>query len=398
MTMETQFEQARQRFLEGIAHFEGGRLEAARASFEAALALAPGRPSVLANLGITLFHMKHWHEAIPHLRQALAAEPDQPEAWFALGLSHQALAQWGEAADALARGLDLQPGRPELWMTCGNCWANAGQAERAIAAYDRVLAHDPKSAPAWSARGGVLREQGRLAEAAECFEKALALGADPALHQYYLAAARGEAGPAAPPRAYVETLFDQYAADFDRHLVEQLRYCGHERLLQPLLGAGRSWRCVLDLGCGTGLCGRLVAGRAQSLIGVDLSAAMLEQARAAGVYSRLVQADLVAFLETQAPRADLVLAADVFIYVGALEAAFAGVRRVLEPGGCFAFTVERADDVDGYRLQPSLRYAHSEGYVRRLAYEHGYRVREVICAPLRRHAQDPLDALYVYLE
>lgn len=396
--MVTTLEQARQRFLEGIAHFEGGRLEAARASFAAALALAPGRPSVLANLGITLFHMKHWQEAIPPLRLALAAEPDQPEAWFALGLSHQALAHWGEAADALTRGLDLQPDRPELWMTCGNCWANAGQAERAIAAYDRVLALDPKSAPAWSARGGVLREQGRLAEAAACFERALALGADPALHQYYLAATRDEAGPAAPPRSYVETLFDQYAADFDRHLVEQLGYCGHERLLQPLLGAEPAWRCVLDLGCGTGLCGRLVAGRAQSLIGVDLSAAMLERARAAGVYSRLVQADLVAFLETQAPRADLVLAADVFIYVGALEAVFAGVRRVLEPGGCFAFTVERADGVDGYRLQPSLRYAHSEGYVRRLAIEHGYRVREVIRAPLRRHAQTPLDALYVYLE
>lgn len=396
--METQFEQARQHFLEGIAHFEGGRLEAARASFETALALAAGRPSVLANLGITLFHMKHWHEAIPLLRQALAAEPDQPEAWLALGLSHQALAQWGEAADALTRGLELKPGQPELWMTCGNCWANAGQTERAIAAYDRVLALDPTSAPAWSARGGVLREQGRLVEAAECFEKALALGADPTMHQFYLAATRGEAAPSAPPRAYVEALFDQYAADYDRHLVEQLRYCGHERLLQPLLGTGRLWHSVIDLGCGTGLCGRLLAGRARSLIGVDLSAAMLDKARAAGVYSRLVQADLVAFLQNQAPRADLVLAADVFIYVGALEAVFASVRRVLEPGGCFAFTVERADDEDVYRLQPSLRYAHSESYVRRLAARHGYSVRELIRAPLRRHAQAPLDALYVYLE
>lgn len=74
------------------------------------------------------------------------------------------------------------------------------------------------------------------------------------------------------------------------------------------------------------------------------------------------------------------------------------MRRVLEPGGCFAFTVERADDEDVYRLQPSLRYAHSEGYVRRLAARHGYSVRELIRAPLRRHAQAPLDALYVDLE
>ena len=52
--MEAVLEQARKHFFEGIAHFEGRRFEQARACFESSLALAPGRPSVLGNLGITL--------------------------------------------------------------------------------------------------------------------------------------------------------------------------------------------------------------------------------------------------------------------------------------------------------------------------------------------------------
>lgn len=395
--MDTALEHARQHFLDGIAHFEAGRLEPARACFEASLAQAPGRPSVLANLGVTLFRLQRWPAAIPVLRQAVAADPAQRDAWFALGLSLQAQAQWREAAEALARGLALDPGRTDLWMALGACETNAGRPDAALRACDQVLTADPDAAPAWSARGGVLRDLGRLDEAAACFERALALGGDPELHGYYLAAVRGAASPAAPPRAYVETLFDQYSADFEAHLVGQLQYCGHEALVQPLLATGARWRSVLDLGCGTGLCGTLLAGHADAIDGVDLSAAMLAQARALGVYRELHHADLAAFLDGASRRADLVLAADVFIYVGALDAVFRGVRRLLEPGGRFAFTVEEAPGADDFHLRASLRYAHSEGYVRRLAAAHGFAVRELRRGPLRKNRQAPLDALYVYL-
>ena len=47
---------ARSHFLQGVEHFEQGRLDDAGQAFEAALALAPGRPSVLSNLGLTRFH------------------------------------------------------------------------------------------------------------------------------------------------------------------------------------------------------------------------------------------------------------------------------------------------------------------------------------------------------
>lgn len=397
MTTDTTLAQAREHFLAGIADFEAGRLEPACAAFEAALALAPGRASVLANLGVTLFKLKRWSEAVPRLREAVAADPSQTDAWFALGLSLQALAEWSEAAQALERGLALDPSRTDLWLVCAQCHANAGRGEAALRAIDRVLAVDPDSATAWSERGGILRDLGHLDEAAASYGKALALGADPELHRYYLAATSEGTAPAHPPRLYVEALFDQYAADFEKHLVGQLQYRGHEWLLQPLIESGQRWRRVLDLGCGTGLCGALVAPQAEAIVGVDLSSAMLAQARERGIYRELIQADLLDFLRNASARADLVLAADVFIYVGALEEVFGTVRRLLEPGGCFAFTVERAADGDDFRLQSSLRYAHSEAYLRRLAETHGFTVTAMCQGPLRQNQQQALDALYVYL-
>ena len=396
--MDAGLERARQHFLDGNEHFEAGRFGEARSCFEAALALAPGRVSVLSNLGVTHFHLRQWREALPLLEQSAAAEPGQADAWAYLGLVHEALAQWQAAIDSLTRALQLDPGRAGLWLVCGRCQLRLGLVEPALQAFDRAVAADPNLAVAWSERGTLLRELNRLDDAAACFEKAMALGADPEVHRYYLASVSGAERPAAPPRRYVEALFDGYAADFQEHLVETLRYQAHESLLRPLLQAGRRYRTVLDLGCGSGLCGTLLHPFAGVIDGVDVSEGMLEQARRLGVYRNLTHADLASFLAEATLSADLVLAADVFIYVGDLSAIFPSVRRIVEPAGCFAFTVELSTEAKGFRLLPSLRYAHSEAYIRQLAQSHGFKVRELFAAPLRQDQGRPVQGLYVFLD
>lgn len=395
---DADLEQARRHFIEGNVHFEAGRFAEARSCFEAALALAPGRASVLANLGVTHIRLGQWAEAIPALQQATAADRGQSDAWLNLAIAHMALAQWQAAAVSLARALELEPGHAGLWLMCGQCRLRLGLVESALQAFDRAVEADPDLAAAWSERGSLLRELHRLDEAALCFEKALALGADPALHGYYLASVRGSPGPTAPPRQYVEALFDDYAGDFQAHLVEKLQYQAHESLVRPLLQAGRRYPVVLDLGCGSGLCGQLIQPLAGAIDGVDVSKAMLEHARGLAVYRELVHADLVSHLGETPRRADLVLAADVFIYVGELSAVFQSVRRILEPAGCFAFTVELSQEGQDFRLLHSLRYAHSEAYVRRLAQAHGFMVRNAFAAPLRYDQRQPVQGLYVYLE
>jgi predicted TPR repeat methyltransferase len=192
-------------------------------------------------------------------------------------------------------------------------------------------------------------------------------------------------------------LFESYASDFQRHVTGSLDYRGHERLLQPLIASGRQFARALDLGCGTGLCGPLLRQLTDTVDGVDISQGMLEQAKQSGFYRKLTHADIAAFVAEEFERADLVVAADVFIYVGELSAIFAAVRRILMEDGCFAFTVETPTDDKALQLLPSLRYAHSENYIRELAQTCGFKVNAFSAGVIRLDQGQPVQGAYIYL-
>lgn len=393
-------EQSRTLFFQGIEHFQAGRLDQARACFERCQALTPDRPSVLGNLGVTLFRLGHVREALPLLQQATAGEPQFGDAWVALGLAHEAQGEWEAAVAALGEALSIVPPSPALWLSLGRSQARLGRSADAVQALDRALALDATLADAWSLRGSLQRELQQFDDAARSYEQAIAHGADRELHTYYLAAVRSDARAAPPPRAprqYVQALFDDYAADFQGHLVQQLGYRGHEVLLEPLVERGHRFAQAIDLGCGTGLCGTLLKPLCDTLDGVDLSAAMLEQAKQLGVYRALVQADIGEYLAAATQRVDLVVAADVLIYVGDPSAVFRDVARLLEPEGLFAFTVELPTDGQDLQLLPSLRYAHSEALVRRLAAACGLALDDLRAAPIRHEQGKPVPGLYVTL-
>ncbi len=362
-----ELDRARALFFEGVEWFEDGQFEKARDRFEAALALAPGRASVLGNLGITQMKLGQWSQATAALEGSLASDPTQTEHWVALALSRQRL----------------------------------GLLTEALQAFERALALDPGHAIAWGESGCILRELAQLEKATTHFERALSLVPEHSLYRYYLSALRGQEGPAQPPRAYVENLFDQYAEDFDAHLVGSLQYRGHRHLIEHLPGRpGAHYGRVLDLGCGTGLSGPLIRPQTDHLCGIDLAAGMIEQARRTGQYDHLEQADASEFLAHCPTRWDLVLATDVFIYLGALDELFSHLEHRLAPGGCLAFTAELCEDPaapNRPQLMPTLRYTHPLAYLQDLAGRHGLQWLAHHQAALRLDQGQPLPALYAYL-
>ena len=428
-TADDRFEWAKQAFLAGLAQMELGHLPEAQHHLEQSLAWMPGRTSTLVNLAAVRLGLNRADQALPLLEQACNLDPGNAQAWAYRGQALKFLQQPAGAAESLAQAVALQPGNPVFWISLSEAQIAAGLAEPALASLDRLLTLTPQNATAWSNRGMLLRELQRPQQAAASFEKAVALLASAqasgqdgqlALNQFYLAAAQAEppersaaasaasttgqplqSMPPSAPRAYVEKLFDGYATDFDAQLVQGLQYRAPEILLAGLRQrqANLQFDQVLDLGCGSGLCGPLLRPVAHQLHGLDLSSVMLQKAGALGVYDQLFHADAVEHLQGSTLRYNLVLAADVLIYIGALEALFAALVPRLAPGGQFVFTVEQLNEPSaaGVQLLPSLRYAHSEAYLRRLATANGLVVDRLDGQTLRHENGHALAGLFVYL-
>jgi len=237
----------------------------------------------------------------------------------------------------------------------------------------QTVAAAPGFATAWFALGAIRDRQGDRAGAVAAFRAASRADPDD-YHGARLQLTRLGAGEDAPAMTepYVRRLFDQYAGRYDAALTEHLHYRGPALLLQAVTSAleraGRPLRfqSLLDLGCGTGLAGAVFRPFAARRVGVDLSPAMLARARAKGDYDRLVVGSIGAFLADEMinnATYDLVVAADVFIYVNALAPVLAGIAGVLAPHGILALTVETHSG-PGATLLPTLRFAHGERYLR----------------------------------
>lgn len=244
-----------------------------------------------------------------------------------------------------------------------------GDPEAAADLARQVLELAPDFAPAHALLGRAQAALGDRGGAEAALRQALALEPQDALGVGVDLARLGAHDPAAAMTgAYVRTLFDGYADRFERHLTENLGYRGPALLREAILrvAPGRRFRRMLDLGCGTGLAARAFADLCERIAGVDISPRMIAQAERTGFYERLVAGDLVAFLQAEpAGSADLVLAADVLIYVGALDALFAAAARALAPGGLFAFTVQHAAEAPaGFVIGEDRRFAYAEPYLR----------------------------------
>jgi predicted TPR repeat methyltransferase len=109
----------------------------------------------------------------------------------------------------------------------------------------------------------------------------------------------------------------------------------------------------------------------------------------------VVLGDIAETLRTRRDKFDLMLAADVFIYVGALEEMFEECKRVCAANGLFVFSVE-AFDGEGYCLRPSGRFAHSQRYVISLAVQHGFELLSEDAVTIRQQQEGAIPGwLYV---
>lgn len=123
------------------------------------------------------------------------------------------------------------------------------------------------------------------------------------------------------------------------------------------LAALRQGDIVVDLGCGSGkdaVAAAYVVGEEGHVIGVDMTEAMLEKARArqreAGLANVSFRLGTVEDLPVESETVDVVLSNCVINHVSDKAGAYREISRVLKPGGRFVI----ADVASRYQLPPEV--------------------------------------------
>ncbi len=416
----------------GVALKASGREDEALAAYRQAVAIKPDYAEAHKNLANLLLAKGATDEAIEAYRDAVVAWPDFAEAWSNLGAALRRNGQFDEAVAAGRKAIAIMPTHAEAHSNLGNAllslgnldaaiesyrtavqlaptfaaaWNNLGialmaksQTTDAVTAYEQAVQLRPEYADALANLGHALKEQGRTADAIAAYRRATALKPHSPDWQHVLAALSGDSAPTSTPASYVRNLFESYAGDFDVHLTGPLEYRVPELLLDAVRRAapGRSFE-ILDLGCGTGLCGAQFPAIASRLVGVDLAPAMLAKAAERKIYDELVCADISVAMNARAGAFDLILSGDLFVYVGDLGDAFRSAARALRDRGLFGFSLERHDG-EGFVLTSKVRFAHSLAYIRDLSRRSGFAellVREIV---VRKSGRDDISGYLVLLQ
>ena len=394
-----------------ILNQENSSIEAA-ACLEHSLTLLRRQPDTWVLLGMVRQKLGDSVAAETGYRVALEQEPGSIAAWQLLGLLKQEQRDYAAAAACLNACVKAGGSNAALLANLGKLHYQLGQIPEAHGAYSRAAGLDAANShyPRMVRKSGFLLAiiEGKSLEAAigdyqhsasagesvteqelkdllsSAFAQLSGFGhidaatrigrkqlelwpANPSV-TYLLKAVAGDSALDRSTPEYVVEYFDAFAEGFDAQLVDALGYDIPEKMclaVRELAGAGKLYD-ALDAGCGTGLCGPFLRSISRTLTGVDISPRMLEQAQKKGVYDALACEELISFLRHSPQQFDLIVAADLMIYFGDLTPIFAGAAAALRPGGLLASSTESWIG-EGYRVQPSGRFAQSPEYVRAMA-------------------------------
>ncbi|MBP7817949.1 MAG: tetratricopeptide repeat protein [Phenylobacterium sp.] len=334
----------------------------AAAAFSRTIEIAGENGALRANLGVTLFKSGAFHEAQRNFDAAMALEADADE-----------IVEMARLCRFVVAGLDGDMAR--------------------VAAISRELAGAAEADTLFKTALLCLDWAGHKGPAALIGQTWASLRPGNLEARHMADAAMGRPVER-QPAAFVAQHFDGMAEQFDEKLVGRLGYRGPEEiraLMADWMQPDGSLD-VLDMGCGTGLCGPVLRPYALRLIGVDLSDGMLAKAREGGLYDELRCADLVDTLRQPGARWDMIVAGDTFPYVGTLGDVFDGAAKALKPGGWLIFSTEAAEG-DGVTLRGNGRYAHGRGYMADLAAGR-FEIIERRSTMLRREAGVALEGDY----
>lgn len=360
-----------------------------------------------------LVQCRQWGPTCDLAKRILEVDAVCPQSRLLLARALRNLNEYESSIKQWNKLLEMHPNEPELYGELGNTYFAARQFSEANQAYRKVVEKNPEDLSARLSLFAAAHELKDKDAMDETFQEALSIANVSSIDfesavksmmyqvesewtlklierwlELYpdqpvashlknsLESGQPKESTSEVSAAYIEAEFDEFAESFETRL-KLLGYRGPQALHELLdeLSADRKFDEVLDAGCGTGWCGSGLRERATRLTGVDLSGAMLEQARSKSVYDDLYQADLNKHLQAYPSGYELVVALDTLIYMSQLSVVFGKLYESLKPGGLAVFNLEllEENEQEGVKLQRNGRFAHSLAEIEKAIGENAWR-------------------------
>jgi predicted TPR repeat methyltransferase len=375
------------------------RLEASLMEYDAAIAIDNDFAEAYEDRGSILRALGRFQESLESYRIALSINPGSARSLFHLGKFSLAIESARRAISLAGRGTRLDGRLRSLYQVLSDSMIAIKRSDEAVSFFETATKDHPHDAHLHLLLGRAYLEESDMTRALGTFSEAHRLAPNDKLAACYLAQLGESDSSNNEVQAYVKDLFDDYARRFDEDLLENLGYkvpwLIHEAFFRHTTIGDSSWN-ILDLGCGTGLCGPPFAEIKQRLVGIDLSSEMVKEAGRLGVYDELIVGDIVKAMTGMQPSFELVIAADTVVYIRDLAPVFAAVNGVLRPGGLWIFSIESSEGSD-VSVRASIRVAHSEQYILGLAATESLEELEIADAVLRYDGGRPIHGKIVVL-
>lgn len=386
----------------GSIYYAQKNWQAAIEAFQQTIDLQPNHSDAYYNLGLSLSKTKQFEQAINVYQALLELVPQHVFGQFQLASLYMKTNQFPAAIKHFLMVEQAHQYHLETQINLANCYLNMGDLEQAKKYYLRALEIDATDKQLFFNLGVINSQQGKSQDAIENYLKALRIDenycdAHNNLAVAYLAAKKipqalqhfkevlriqpnneavrhlisvlsQDKQITSSPQTYIQSLFDNYASHYDQHL-QTLHYRVPDlfyKLFSEINKNHFQSLDILDLGCGTGLCGEMFKQQAHLLIGVDLSTQMLAMAAQKNIYDQLIEADILSFMQATSATFDLILVGDVLVYFGDLTEVFIAMKHIIRPGGLIILNTEMTEQTD-YELLQSGRFGHHQDYLDRLA-------------------------------